>query len=238
MLLYYVRHGDPIYNPDSLTPLGHEQAKALAKRLLVHGVDRVYSSPSVRARMTAQPLCELLKLEPHLCPWADESLAWQDFAIPTDDGGHTWSFFDARMKDLFNSPGVYAMGEAWYEHPDLAAYDFGKGVQRVNQAVDGFLLELGYRHDRENHRYERVADAPARVALFAHQGFAMSFFSSVLDIPYPLFSTHFDFGHSSLSVINFSDSGQYVRPCALQTSNDSHLYREGLLTGYNNGLKF
>ena len=41
MLLYYVRHGDPIYDPDSLTPLGQEQAKALAKRLIVHGVDKV-----------------------------------------------------------------------------------------------------------------------------------------------------------------------------------------------------
>ena len=46
MLLFYIRHGDPIYNPDSLTPLGHEQAKALAKRLLLCHVDKVYSSPS------------------------------------------------------------------------------------------------------------------------------------------------------------------------------------------------
>ena len=60
MLLFYIRHGDPIYDPDSLTPLGQEQAKALAKRLIVHGVDKVYSSPSNRARMTAQPLSVLL----------------------------------------------------------------------------------------------------------------------------------------------------------------------------------
>ena len=32
MLLFIVRHGDPIYNPDSLTPKGHLQAQALAKR--------------------------------------------------------------------------------------------------------------------------------------------------------------------------------------------------------------
>ena len=31
MLLYYIRHGDPVYNPDSLTSLGEEQAKAVAK---------------------------------------------------------------------------------------------------------------------------------------------------------------------------------------------------------------
>ena len=36
MILYIVRHGDPIYDPDSLTPLGHEQAKAVAKRFTVY----------------------------------------------------------------------------------------------------------------------------------------------------------------------------------------------------------
>ena len=33
MIFFYVRHGDPIYNPDSLTPLGERQAEAVAKRL-------------------------------------------------------------------------------------------------------------------------------------------------------------------------------------------------------------
>ena len=39
MLFFYVRHGDPIYNPDSLTPLGHEQARALG--------DRWYTQPAI-----------------------------------------------------------------------------------------------------------------------------------------------------------------------------------------------
>ena len=40
MLFFYIRHGDPIYDPDSLTLLGEEQAKALAKRLALYaGID-------------------------------------------------------------------------------------------------------------------------------------------------------------------------------------------------------
>ena len=31
MVFYYIRHGDPIYDPDSLTEHGHKQAEALAK---------------------------------------------------------------------------------------------------------------------------------------------------------------------------------------------------------------
>ena len=63
MLLFYVRHGDPIYNPDSLTDLGHEQAKALAKRLMLHGIDEIYASTSTRATQTAIPTAKLLKKE-------------------------------------------------------------------------------------------------------------------------------------------------------------------------------
>ena len=33
MLLFYLRHGDPIYSPDSLTALGERQAEALGRRL-------------------------------------------------------------------------------------------------------------------------------------------------------------------------------------------------------------
>ena len=55
MILYVVRHGDPDYENDSLTPLGRKQAEALVKRFSVHGLDRIYTSPLGRAKMTAEP---------------------------------------------------------------------------------------------------------------------------------------------------------------------------------------
>lgn len=238
MLFYYVRHGDPIYDPDSLTPLGQAQAEALAKRLCMHGVDRVFSSPSRRAIQTAQPTCDLLKKEITLCDWAEEGLAMRDFGVPHPTHGMTWVFYDTDILRLFNSPEVRALGAQWYEYPAFAEYRFKIGVKRVDEAVDRFFLSLGYRHDRKNARYEIVKPNRERVALFAHQGFGMIFFSSMLDIPYPTFCTRFDFGHSSMSVINFEDRGGYVYPQVLQLSNDAHLYREGILTGYHNVIKF
>ena len=240
MLLYYVRHGDPIYDPDSLTPLGQEQAKALAKRLCLFGIDRVFASPTLRTMQTAQPICDLLGKEITPCDWADEGIVWNEFTVPHPKYEHTWAFFDPKYLEIFSSPEVRALGEKWYEHPELAGLNFKAGVERVNAAVDEFFLSLGFRHDRENARYEVVGEHlnRDRVALFAHQGFGMSFFSSMLDIPYPMFCTHFDFSHSSMSVINFEPRGKYVYPHVLQTANDSHLYREGIITGYHNSIKF
>lgn len=241
MLLYYIRHGEPLGVPDhSLTPLGREQAKALSKRLCLFGIDRVFASPTLRTMQTAQPICDLLGKEITPCDWADEGIVWNEFTVPHPKYEHTWAFFDPHYLEIFSSPEVRALGERWYEHPELAGLNFKAGVERVNAAVDEFFLSLGFRHDRENARYEVVGEHlnRDRVALFAHQGFGMSFFSSMLDIPYPMFCTHFDFSHSSMSVINFEPRGKYVYPHVLQTANDSHLYREGIMTGYHNIIKF
>ena len=241
MLLFYIRHGEPLGVPDhSLTPLGREQAKALAKRLCLFGIDRVFASPTLRTMQTAQPICDLLGKEITPCDWADEGIVWNEFTVPHPKYEHTWAFFDPKYLEIFSSPEVRALGERWYEHPELAGLNFKAGVERVNAAVDEFFLSLGFRHDRENARYEVVGEHlnRDRVALFAHQGFGMSFFSSMLDIPYPMFCTHFDFSHSSMSVINLEPRGKYVYPHVLQTANDSHLYREGIITGYHNAIKF
>ena len=241
MLFYYIRHGEPLGVPDySLTPLGREQAKALAKRLCLFGIDRVFASPTLRTMQTAQPICDLLGKEITPCDWADEGIVWNEFTVPHPKYEHTWAFFDPKYLEIFSSPEVRALGEKWYEHPELAGLNFRAGVERVNAAVDEFFLSLGFRHDRENARYEVVGEHlnRDRVALFAHQGFGMSFFSSMLDIPYPMFCTHFDFSHSSMSVVNFEPRGKYVYPHVLQTANESHLYREGIITGYHNAIKF
>ena len=63
MLLYIVRHGDPIYSTDSLTEKGKLQAEAVGKRMADAKIDQIYSSPMGRARMTAEPACRLLGLE-------------------------------------------------------------------------------------------------------------------------------------------------------------------------------
>ena len=140
MLFYYIRHGEPLGVPDySLTPLGREQAKALSKRLCLFGIDRVFASPTLRTMQTAQPICDLLGKEITPCDWADEGVVWNEFTVPHPKYEHTWAFFDPRYLEIFSSPEVRALGEKWYEHPELAGLNFKAGVERVNAAVDEFF---------------------------------------------------------------------------------------------------
>ena len=49
MRLLLVRHGDPDYEKDCLTGLGHRQAEVVARRLLSENIDEIFSSPPLRA---------------------------------------------------------------------------------------------------------------------------------------------------------------------------------------------
>lgn len=237
MLLFYIRHGDPIYTPDSLTPKGELQAAALAKRLALYGLDEIYVSTSNRAKQTAQPTCELLKLTPIELDWCHENHVWKEFSIPDEGGRRRW-IFQASTKSLLISPEVRALDKQWYRYPLYSDNTLSEaGMNRVQAETDAFMEQLGYVHTDENN-YRVVQHNDRRIALFAHQGFGLAFLSCLLDLPYPMVCSHLDMGHSGMTVIEFSDLNGISIPKVLQLSNDSHLYREGLPTDYQNRIRF
>ena len=237
MLLFFLRHGDPIYDPDSLTELGRRQAEALGRRLAAYGLDRIFVSTSNRAIETARPTCELLKQSPVMADWANEAHAWDELAVPKEDGtGESWPFYMQKYVDLFLTPEMRALDMAWAAHPALRGTKLEKGIARIQRDADAFLLSLGYAHDHARHVYQAQRVNRERVALFAHQGFGLAFLSAVMDIPYPQFSTHFDMAHTGMTVLHFPEREGVVVPRMLQLSNDAHLYAARLPTAYQNEI--
>ena len=237
MILYYIRHGDPIYNPDSLTPLGCRQAEAVSKRLALYGLDKIYCSTSNRAIMTAKPTCELLKMECELLDFANENHAWRALTIEKEDGGGiTWLYQNKKIVDLFCGKSIRDLGDRWFDHPAFEKYEYEKEIERIYNGSDDFFANLGYEHIRYTGKYKITKPNDQRIALFAHQGFGLAFLSCLLDIPYPMFCTHFDMCHSGMTVIKFEENDGYSVPKILTLSSDSHLYREGLPTKYNNSF--
>ena len=204
MLFFYLRHGDPIYSPDSLTPLGEKQAEALSKRLALYGIDEIYASTSRRAIQTAQPTADLLNKQITELDFANESYAWQEFTFLNDDNQRLWLFQSEKAREIFADRQVISLGYDWYKDSAFCAYGYQKGLDRVYTASDAFFLSLGYRHIRQTGKYEVVVSNSKRVALFAHQGFGIAFLSCLLDIPYPLFANHFDMCHTGMTVIDFN----------------------------------
>lgn len=241
MLLYYIRHGRPIYNPDQLTPAGKRQAEAIAKRLSIHGVDKIFSSTSNRAIETARPTSEICEREITVLDWLNEGWAWKYTAVPNSEGYHSWSFQNPLFCEKFVSGSVLALGCKWYDHPFFADYpQFKEGVAAINGHVDEFLASFGYIHNREDNFYTETVPNNERIAVFAHEGMSKMFLSSLLDIPYPYFAVHMDISYTGLVVIEFTPDKitSKVLPRVLTFGNDGHLYREGLPTIHNCRIKY
>ena len=238
MLFFYVRHGDPTYHPDALTPTGERQAEAIGRRLARFGLDKIFASSANRAQQTARPAAELTRKEIVALDWCKEGYSWDEMAIDDGSGKKNWCFWIPELRRKFSSPEVLSLGDKWYEAPCLPPNRFGEGLARVGRETDAFLLSLGYRHDRENRCYIAEHPTDERVALFAHLGFGMSFLSSLLDIPYPLLAPRIEHGYTGMDVIEFKEHDGIVIPKLLELSCDAHLYAADLPTDYNRRIRF
>ena len=135
-----------------------------------------------------------------------------------------------------NRQDVRDLGRQWYTHPEFAETGLDAPIQRIQREVDAFLETLGYKHNLLTNSYDQLWENNERVAFFAHEGVGAAILSCMLDIPYPIFSTHFDMSHSDVTVIHFEEKFGTVVPMVLSYSNDSHLYREGLPTRHQNRI--
>lgn len=161
--LYLVRHAEPAYPEDALTPLGHRQAAALARRFAALGLDRVVSSPMRRARETAAPTAAGLGLAVEIEPWAREL---EDWWIPGGPHGEqpVWQVERERLLAL-------AADRPWYEQPPFDRAAFGERHRALIAAADAFVSRL-----------RAAAGAPARVAVFCHEGLALTWLAHLLSL--------------------------------------------------------
>lgn len=231
MLLYIIRHGDPVYPTDSLTEKGAKQADALAQRLAVNGLDEVYSSPMGRARLTAQPACDLLGLECKTENWMSESLAYRDFSIINEDGKKNWAFHGSKTK--FKTDPAMSSGKEWHESEHLSTTNAKEGYKRIQEHSDEFLERLGYR--REGGVYKIIRNNEDRVGAFCHNGFGVIWMSYLLAMPPYMFWSNFEFSHSGITILEFKNYPDgYTAPLCLCFSDLSHIYKSGLPLQHNN----
>lgn len=235
MLLYIIRHGIPDYETDTLTEDGLQQAKALAGRLALHGIDEVYSSPLGRAKQTAAPLCEALGLPMQIEPWMSEYAAWNHFCCTRPDGSSAWAFTQRAAflgkDECYTSPASFDRG--LYRNDALAE----QGARELAAASDAFLSRLGYTRTGEGNGYRITAGHHRRVAAFCHQGFGLHWLAHLLHIPYHIFTASFDVSHTGVSILQFSDSGNGIAyPLCLCLSDLSHVYGEGLPLRYHDRI--
>lgn len=118
-------------NPE-LSPYGHEQARALCKRLLDVGIEAIYTSSLVRTQQTIAPLCEATGMVPTIDPDLREV------------GLGEWEGGEFRRRALMRDPRIVALltGGSWGlvpggEDPDAFAARVRGALVRIHAAHPG-----------------------------------------------------------------------------------------------------
>ncbi len=162
MQIYIVRHGDPDYEHDSLTPKGDADAKLLAERLAKLNVTAFYCSPLGRAKRTASYTLEKTGRKAETLDWLREF----EGRVPTHEGGHgcPWD----RYPSYWTTVDDYYDYEKWDKVPLMAEYGVGDCYREVTEKLDAFLAGHGY--VREGRLYRAVRPNADVIVLFCHFG--------------------------------------------------------------------
>ena len=199
----FVRHGDPNYAENCLTPIGHLQAKAVAKRLMNEGVEKICASPVKRAWDTALYIAEPLGLEVEQCDFMRE-IEW---GIETKwQGGHPWD----TVEDMV-SKGLDIMDPNWADKEPFCRNVLVSDVKKVQEGFDKWLAVLGY--VREG-RFYRVHNGNAKtVAIVSHGGSSSAVLAHLFNLPFPFVCGALRPDFTSVTVVHFGEEdGALVTP--------------------------
>lgn len=185
MELYIIRHGEPNYKYDTITPYGWEEAELLGPRIAALHPDRIYASSCTRAQDTARPSCRLLGMEYEIQPWMQESMGYMQ-RVPLNDVSHADSGY------------VVTFGGGASPLHDFAPHRSLEVSQMIRNS-DAFLEQLGYR--REGALYRAVRPNRDKICCFCHGGFGSAWFSHLLGM-YPIWN-NLQFGIMTTSVTLF-----------------------------------
>lgn len=223
MRLYIIRHAEPDYEHNTITPKGHREAKALAKRLKHEGLTRIYSSPLGRALHTAEYTAKTTRLKIKTESWTRELSDLNMGPVPPWGTLMAWDL----PGEIIRRKKEFLDDARWQQIPHLHPKKFKKTVSKLNRSSDQFLLRHGYR--RKGGRYQVMRENKERIAVFCHNGFGLTWLAHLLEIPLPLVWTGFWMAPSSVTTILMDmRSKQWAVPRCIGLCDVSHLHAEGI----------
>lgn len=175
MRLIIIRHGDPDYSIDSLTPTGWKEAELLAERISKLDVKAFYVSPMGRAQDTASLTLKKMGRRAEMLPWLREFSCRMQH--PWND--RTTCIWDWLPQDWMNDPRFYDP-KGWYKVPVLAQAGAEEEYKWVTDGFDQLLAKHGYVREGKIYRAEKSNDDT--IVFFCHFGLECVLLSRLLNI--------------------------------------------------------
>lgn len=181
MKLIIIRHGDPIYETDSLTEKGQKEALLVADRMRKENISAVYCSPLGRARLTAKPTLDGISVKAEYVEWLQE-FDYSKIDLPyLNEKHHCWDI----MPDFISeNPDIY-LTDKWKNVDFIKCNDIAKYYDKVCADFDSMLAKHGYTRNGCCYKAERPNHDT--VVLFCHFGVTAVLVSHLLSCsPYSI----------------------------------------------------
>ncbi len=218
MRILLIRHGDPDYTVDSLTPKGWREAELLSKRLIKEKIKEIYCSPLGRAKDTASLTLKKLERKAQIRDWLREF----DVPVILPDGRTKTNCWDL-MPSYWTEIEAFYGKTSWLETDLMRSGPAKERYREVANGIDGILAEYGYL--REGNIYRTSLGNRDTVALFCHFGVTCVILSYLLGIsPVPLWQG-FVAAPSSVTTLYTEEREKGIAVFRCQSFGDlSHLY--------------
>ena len=216
--LLLIRHADPDYEHDSLTPKGWKEAALLADRITKLDVRDFYCSPLGRARDTAGVTLNRLHKNAAVFDWLQEFPA----RILDPDDGEKRIAWDLMPSYWTNRPDLYDK-DKWYLDSIMKSGNTEEIYKGVTEGIDSLLDTYGYRRDGMIYRTE--GGNKDTIVIFCHLGVELAILSHLLGIATPVLWQGFFVAPSSVTILATEERKKgevYFRCKAL--GDTSHLY--------------
>ena len=145
MILYIIRHGEPGHG-GALTEKGWKQAEAVGERLVKAGIDRIFTSPILRAMQTSEPACRMLGLTAGVEEWAHEI---GDERLTQFPDGVTKSISFVQNTYFLENGNMNLPYNKAFECEPFKQSDMKKAVDYIEKNGNEFLERLGYKEEND-----------------------------------------------------------------------------------------
>lgn len=219
MKLLIVRHADPDYSIDSLTPQGHIEAELLSRKLSKLDVKAFYVSILGRAKDTANYTLKKMGRTAKECEWLKE---FSGYMIKDGEQRGLW---DWRPKDWTCEERFYSDKE-WVDVDVMQAGNAKEEYERVCSEFDKLLAEHGYVRDGRTYRVETPNEDT--IVLFCHFGVECVLLGHLIGAS-PMVLWHgFCAAPSSVTTVNTEEREKGIASFRIASFGDvSHLYAGG-----------
>ena len=218
MEIIFVRHCDPDYEKDSLTPVGMKEAELLSERIQALNADAFYCSPMGRAQKTAEISLRGTNAQIQTLDWLHEfrGMVWSGLKRH-----YCWDFLPSEWtKDKRNYT------EDWLDSDIMKHGNVKKEYEKVCKGIDGLLEKYGYKHT--GNTFEVIHESHDRIVFFCHFGISCVLLGYLLGISPIVLLHNFAALPSSVTRIVTEEREKGIASFRMLYYGDiSHLYAKG-----------